>query len=75
MREKILHSVYASLEWRAIAFVITNLFFWLTTNSFWKAAGLALGLQIVLFLVQILWHFVRYEHGLEAVNSRLRSKK
>lgn len=65
MREKIIHSLYASLEWRAIAFIITNIFFYFTTNSFWKAAGLALILQLVLFLSQTLWHFIRYEHGLD----------
>lgn len=75
MREKLLHSLYASLEWRVIAFIITNLFFWFTTNSFWKAAGLALMLQAVLFLTQILWHFVRYEHGFEDVHIHSDFKK
>lgn len=63
MREKFLHSLYASVEWRFIAFLITNAFFWFTTGSFWKAAGLALILQIVLFVVHTFWYFVRHEDG------------
>ena len=70
MREKLIHSFYASLEWRAIAFVVTNLFFWVQTGSLAKATGLALLLQIILFTIQILWHFVRYEHGFEGVHSK-----
>lgn len=64
MREKIIHSLYASLEWRVIAFIITNAFFWFTTGSFWKAAGLALVLQSILFVVHMLWYFLRHELGL-----------
>lgn len=65
MREKFLHSLYASLEWRLVAYVITNAFLWLTTGSFWKAAGLALILQAILFVAYTLWYFVRHEHGLD----------
>lgn len=63
MREKLLHSLYASLEWRVIAFVITNLFFWATTSSFWKATGLAFLLQLILWAAHLSWHFVRQEDG------------
>ncbi|MEK7613397.1 MAG: hypothetical protein AAB439_00795 [Patescibacteria group bacterium] len=65
MREKFFNSLYASLEWRFFAFVITNLFLWTTSHSFWKAAGLALALQIILFVAYTFWHFVRHEHGLD----------
>ena len=75
MREKLIHSFYASLEWRAIAFVITNLFFLVQTGSLVKATGLALLLQIALFAAQILWHFVRHEHGLEDVHIKPNFKK
>lgn len=61
MREKIIHSLYASLEWRIIAFVVTNVFLWSTTGSFWKAAGLALILQSILFVAHTLWYFLRHE--------------
>jgi len=61
MRSKILHSLYASLEWRIIAFVITNIFFWFTTESFWHATGLALALQTILFIVHTIWFFLRQE--------------
>jgi len=67
MREKLIHSLYASAEWRIIAFIITNIFFWITTHSFWKAAGLSLLLQAILFLVHIIWYFIRHEGGLDDV--------
>ncbi len=63
MQQKFLHALYASLEWRAIAFVITNIFFWFTTESWWQATGLALLLQGILFVVYTLWHFARFEEG------------
>ncbi len=69
MKDKILHSLYASLEWRVIAYIVTNLFFWVTTGSFWKAAGLALILQIILFVVHTFWYFTRHEHGFEGVKT------
>ncbi len=61
MREKIVHSLLISLEWRLIAFVITNAFLWITTGHFWKAAGLALLLQLVLLAAHLVWHFLRFE--------------
>ena len=61
MRRKLLHSVYASLEWRAIAYVITNIFLWITTGSFWAATGLALILQVILLFSHTLWYFWRRE--------------
>ncbi len=67
MREKLLHSLYASLEWRVIALVITNLFFWATTHSFWKATGLAFLLQAILWVAYLIWHFIRQEHGLASL--------
>ncbi len=73
MREKFFHSLYSSLEWRVYAFFITNIFFWFTTHSFWKATGLALLLQIILFLFYTLWHFVRVEHGLGSIHTKDKS--
>lgn len=67
MREKLLHSLYASLEWRAVAFIITNLFFWATTSSFWKATGLAFLLQLILWVAHLAWHFIRQEDGLASL--------
>jgi hypothetical protein len=61
MREKMLHTFLVSLEWRLIALVITNIFFWITTKQFWTAAGLALLLQVILFACYLVWHFVRVE--------------
>lgn len=67
MGQKLLNAFYASLEWRIIAFFISNIFFWFTTHSFWQAAGLALVLQAVLFVVHTFWYFVRHERGFEHV--------
>lgn len=61
MKEKVLHSLYTSLEWRFFAFVITNLFLWVTTGSFWTATGLALLLQIILFISYTFWYLWRCE--------------
>lgn len=61
MRKKILHSLLVSLEWRFFAFIITNIFLWITTGEFWKAAGLALILQLILFAAYVIWHFLRNE--------------
>ncbi|MFQ5540703.1 MAG: hypothetical protein ACE5F4_00400 [Candidatus Paceibacteria bacterium] len=63
MREKVIHSIFASFEWRVIAFIITNIFFWVTTGSFWTATGLALILQSILFVAHTLWFFLRHEVG------------
>ena len=61
MRRRIIHSLLVSLEWRFFAFIITNIFFWVTTGEFWKAAGLALALQLILFVSYVLWHLLRNE--------------
>lgn len=61
MKRKLLDSFYASIEWRLIALVITNIFFWITTESFWQATGLALLLQSVLLVAHMLWYFWRRE--------------
>jgi len=70
MREKVLHSLFVSVEWRVIAFVITNIFFWVTTGSFWAAAGLALVLQAILFFVHTLWFFLRHELGISFLQAQ-----
>lgn len=75
MGQKLLNSLYASLEWRLIAFVITNIFFWFTTSSFWHAAGLAFVLQVVLFFVHTAWYFVRHEGGLQHVGIGVAKKE
>lgn len=67
MREKILHSLLVSLEWRVYALIITNIFLWVTTGSFWVATGLAFLLQAILFVAYTVWFFLRHEldvHGL-----------
>lgn len=61
MREKFFHTLFVSLEWRFFAFIITNIFFWVTTHKFWTAAGLALLLQVILFACYLVWHFIRVE--------------
>lgn len=61
MYSKLVRSIRVSLEWRVFAFIITNIFFWVTTGHFWEAAGLALTLQIILFAAYVLWHLVRHE--------------
>ncbi len=61
MREKMLHSFKVSLEWRVIAFVITNIFLWATSHEFWQATGLALGLQLILLVVSFFWFYFRHE--------------
>jgi hypothetical protein len=61
MGAKFFRSVCVSLEWRVIAFFITNIFFWFTTHSFWQATSLALFLQAILFISYLGWHFWRHE--------------
>jgi hypothetical protein len=63
-----------SLEWRFFAFVITNIFLWVTTGEFWKAAGLALALQIILFVAYVIWHFFRNELHMPLFPERLTRK-
>ena len=55
------HTLLVSLEWRLIAFFITNIFLWVTTGSFWTATGLAFALQLILFVSYTVWHFFRCE--------------
>ena len=59
MKERLIKSAAVSLEWRAIAFVITELFFWATTGELWKATALALALQAILFVVHFVWFYFR----------------
>lgn len=61
MQGKFLHALSVSVEWRVVAFVITNVFFLFTTRSFWEATGLALLLQAILFVTYTLWYFIRFE--------------
>lgn len=62
MREHIIASLKTSIEWRLIAFVITNIFFWITTHEFFKATLLALELQAILLVVNFLWFFFKRDH-------------
>ncbi len=65
MREHFIASFKVSLEWRIIAFVITNLYLWITTGSFWEATATALVLQAILFVVHFVWVLWRYgKYGL-----------
>lgn len=59
MKQRLMKSMMVSLEWRGIAFIITNLFFWATTGDFWHATTLALALQLILFVAHFGWYFVR----------------
>jgi hypothetical protein len=59
MKQRIVHSVMASLEWRVIAFAITEVFFLMTTGGFWQATLMALGLQAILFFAHFAWFFAR----------------
>lgn len=63
MREKFIHALSVSIEWRVLAFIVTNIFFLFTMHSFWEATGLALLLQGILFAAHTLWYFTRIEHG------------
>ncbi len=65
----------ASLEWRVFAFVITNIFLWITTGEFWTAAGLALMLQIILFVAYVIWHYFRNELHVPLIPSRLSRRR
>ena len=75
MATKFLDSFYASLEWRFFAFIITNIFFWVTTESFWHATGLALLLQVILFVFHTLWFFWRRELHMPLFPHRRKRKK
>lgn len=61
MTSKIVNSFLVSLEWRVIAFFITEIFLWITTGHFWAATGLALLLQAILFVAYTTWYFFRQE--------------
>lgn len=61
MQESFFRSLKVSIEWRIIAFFITNMFLWASTGEFWKATGLAFILQIILFTTYVFWHFFRQE--------------
>ena len=60
MREHFIASFKVSLEWRIIAYIVTNLFLWATTGEFWQATATALLLQAILFVVHFLWVLWRY---------------
>lgn len=57
-----MNSFKVSLEWRIIAFVITNIFFWVISGEFWQATGIALLLQGILFAAHFVWVLLRYKH-------------
>lgn len=59
MKERLIKSATVSLEWRGIAFVITELFFWATTGELWKATALALELQLILLAAHFAWYYMR----------------
>ncbi len=59
MKQRLLKSVMASLEWRLIAFAITEVFFIATTGHVWQATMLALSLQAILFIGHFAWFFAR----------------
>lgn len=59
MKQRLMKSLMVSLEWRAIAFFITNLFLWMMTGAFWQATAMALILQLILFVAHFGWYFVR----------------
>lgn len=61
MRKRLWHSLLLSLEWRAYAYVITNLFLWWTTGELWHATLMALGLQIILLAAHCVWYYFRGE--------------
>lgn len=61
VKKRLLHSVLLSLEWRAIAFVITNAFLYMMTGAFWESTIVALELQIILLFAHGLWFFLRNE--------------
>ena len=61
MLKHIWHSVLFSLEWRAIAFVITSAFFWFTAGEIVRATVMALTLQALLFIAHVVWFYFREE--------------
>jgi hypothetical protein len=63
MKERLMKSLAVSVEWRIIAFLITNIFLWLVTGEFWQSTVMALGLQAVLFFAHFGWYFIRETHS------------
>lgn len=61
MKQRLLHSLYVSIEWRIVAFLITNAFLYLATGKFFESTMMALGLQAILFLAHFIWYFARQE--------------
>jgi len=61
MKQRLMKSLMVSIEWRVIAYIITNLFFWFITGTFWQATILALWLQLILFVAHFAWYFLREE--------------
>jgi hypothetical protein len=61
MKQRIVRSFVSSIEWRLIAFVITNLFLWFTSGEFWQATILALELQVILLVASFFWFLFRHE--------------
>lgn len=59
MKQRLLKSAAVSLEWRAVAFLVTGIFFWTTTGEFWHATILALQLQLILLVTHFGWFFFR----------------
>lgn len=62
MKQRLMKSLMVSVEWRIIAFIITNLFLWAVTGAFWQATIMAFGLQLLLFFVHFGWYFLRETH-------------
>lgn len=75
MREKMWRSLVVSIEWRIFAFIITNIFLWITTGEFWTAAGLALALQAILFVAYVIWHYFRNEMHVPLIPNRLSRRR
>jgi hypothetical protein len=69
MIQHIWHSVLFSLEWRAIAFVITGAFFWVTSGEFVRATVMAMTLQAILFVAHVVWFYFREEAYTKNVKS------
>lgn len=59
MNSNLLKSIWLSLEWRVLAFTITFSFFALSGYQFWEATNRAVLLQLILFVVQVVWIYQR----------------
>jgi len=60
MMKELTDSFVASLEWRAIAFVITGAFMWFVTGNLGQATFVTLVLQLILLCVHAMWLFFRH---------------